>query len=70
MTDKQKADELVLYFRTKCDGAGYINDVLAIECSIYMVEEILKVIPMYTGKLNPIWNFWSNVKFQLEEMQD
>lgn len=67
MTGKQKAEELVNYYKTKCDGIGYINQVLAIECALFTVDEIWVALNLEhaTGH---VYNFWSNVKFELEEM--
>ena len=38
----------------------------AIECALIHVEGIMMEIPMYTGGLNPKYEFWSKVKEELE----
>jgi hypothetical protein len=36
--------------------------------SIFHVDEILSVIPMYIGNLNPKWKFWNDVKLCLNAL--
>ena len=36
--------------------------------AIEQVEQMLEVIPMYTGNLNPKWKKWSDIKAEIESM--
>ena len=38
------------------------------QCALIAVEEILKAVPMYTGNLNPTWEFWNQVKTEIEKL--
>lgn len=40
----------------------YLSNIEAKQCALIAVDEILKVIPMYTGNLNPKWKFWDEVR--------
>lgn len=34
--------------------------------AVKVAKEVIKVIPMYTGNLNPKWKFWSKVQGSIE----
>jgi hypothetical protein len=35
------------------------------QCALVCIKEILQVIPMYIGNLNPTWKYWNEVKEEL-----
>ena len=37
------------------------------KCALIAANEILENTQMYTGNLNPKWEFWNDVKFELEK---
>ena len=39
------------------------------KCAIIAVTEILENIPMYTGNLNPKWDFYNKVKNEIEVLK-
>lgn len=45
----------------------YSSEELATEHAIICVDEMLKVIPMYTGTLNPKWELYTEVRSILEQ---
>lgn len=74
MTHTEKADELIEKFRSVIQTWDGTNDceiperVIIKDCAqaaLIAVEEIMKVIPMYTGNLNPNWSYWLSVKQHL-----
>lgn len=79
MTPEEKAKELIAKFYDQiedfpvqcgmyCQG-GSINIIgLSKQCAGIAVEEIIKVPPMYTGSLNPVWEYWQQVKQQIEKL--
>lgn len=62
-----KANELIDLFQNKIieyPSEGYPLDIekqVAIRCAELFVTETLKLIPIYTGGLNPKWVFWNEV---------
>jgi len=38
---------------------------LVIDTALILTAEVLKVIPMYRGELNPDWQFWENVRMEI-----
>lgn len=36
--------------------------------AVEQVDQILEVIPMYKGNLNPDWEKWSGIKVEIESM--
>lgn len=69
MTPKEKAVEMynkcLLYINTENRTDLRIG---AKGCCGIWVQEILKEIPMYTGNINPKWEFWNNVKEELQNL--
>ena len=61
---KEKAIELVSKFSTI--GLQQRNEGIA--CALIAVDEIIKVIPMYTGNLNETWRFWQEVKQEINNL--
>jgi len=57
---KKEAARLIDEFSLTVDGA------VSKECALIAVGEIMKVLPMYTGILNPDWIFWSNVREEIK----
>ena len=72
MTAKEKATELTeKYICYVAEGNGMQPHVIkyrAKQCALICCEEILKEIPMYTGNLNPNWNFWQEVKEEITKL--
>lgn len=72
MTPRQKALELYTKFHQSFNGFGSavirIQGAAARKAAIIAVQEIIKVIPMYTGNINPDWQFWNDVKSELEKL--
>lgn len=71
MTPKQKAKQLVERFYTAKDSHGTIIcefNSCAKQCALITVDEILSVIPMYTGNLNPKWKYWQEVKQEIQKL--
>ena len=62
MTSKEKALDLQHRMKDCLYSDGLVD---AKQCALICVEEILKAIPMYTGKLNPTWKYWNEVKQEL-----
>lgn len=70
MTPKEKIHELCTNFKNIPSNSFYyaMSWEMSKECAIITVNEILKIIPMYTGSLNPEWEFWYQVKKDLENI--
>ena len=66
-TPKEKADAIIKKFWMK-NKNGQDSYGVAVENAKIAVEEILKVIPMYVGNLNPQWKFWDEVKTELNKL--
>ena len=64
---KEKAKELteVMYAWNQTESAI----VAAKECAIIVVDQIIKEIPMYTGNLNPKWEYWQAVKDEINKLK-
>jgi len=76
LTPKQKADQLIETFSIKCDGVigSAINTILAIECALIAVDEIISVThndPFDRKNNRSIFDkqFWQEVKSELEKQQ-
>ena len=69
-TPKDKAVQLFnKYFNLfAVDLENTISKYEAAECAKIAVEEIIKVIPMYVGNLNPLWKYWDNVRTELNKL--
>jgi len=74
MTPKEKALDLIIKYRPlvktwDCYWDTPIPqdevDSDARKCALIAVDEILSVIQMYVGGLNPNWAYWSDVKGEL-----
>ncbi|PCJ57947.1 MAG: hypothetical protein COA65_08790 [Rhodospirillaceae bacterium] len=72
MTEKEKAKELYFAF-DKYTYHGRVsleeNKESAKQCALIAVEEIIKVVPMYTGNLNPNWKYWEKVKDEINKYE-
>ncbi len=69
-TPKEKAQSLFAKFQN-IESERYplgMADDDAYECAKIAVEEIISVIPMYIGNLNPKWKFWDDVKTELNKL--
>jgi hypothetical protein len=64
MTPKQKAKDLV----EKFSDFQQIDIISAKNYALICINEMLFITPMYTGSLNPMWEFLSNVKKEIELM--
>ena len=53
-------DDICITFKTQEIG-------VAKQCALICVDEMLKVIPMYTGTLNPKWELYTEVRAILEQ---
>jgi hypothetical protein len=42
--------------------------LVAKQCAIRTVEEVIKAIPMYTGDIRLDWEYWQEVKAHLSRM--
>ena len=58
---KDKAEDLILKFSIFPDG----NNEIVRQCAIIAVNEILSIIPMYKGDINPDWVDWNDVKNEI-----
>ena len=65
MTPKDKAIELVSKFREYTYDWPKDNK-LAKKAALLCINEMLVITPMYTGDLNPMWDFLRNVKKEIE----
>lgn len=81
MNVKDKATDLIAKFEPRVYpflGSGMLTNetddnvimLNAIAQSIICVDEVLSVIPMYKGDLNPDWKFWNDVKSELKERSE
>jgi hypothetical protein len=73
MTPKEKADYLVMKFKSSESQDGY-NDVrdihAAIRCALIAVDEIRDAIDWdyYEGRMETEENYWKKVKQELENL--
>jgi hypothetical protein len=66
MTAKTKAKELIDYFKNFVDGEGMLDMYLAQQtCAVKVADEVLKNLPMYTGNINPLYQFWQEVREEI-----
>lgn len=81
MNVTDKVNDLIAKFEPRVYpylGSGMLTNepdenvimINAIAQSVICVDEILSVIPMYKGDLNPDWKFWSEVKQELKERSE
>lgn len=63
-TVEEKAGLLIAKFAAYT--LSYRNEFAAKQCALICVDEIIKVIPMYTGNLNPYWLYWQSVRTAIE----
>ena len=78
MSPKEKAYELIGKFIPYCENYVYPKSNQegefknnpqfenAKKCAIIAVTEMLAITPMYTGNLNPKWDYYDKVKKELE----
>ena len=77
MTPKEKAKILVDKFSPFVNpymGSGMLSNSFdngailfqSKRCAIVLVDEVISVIPMYVGKLNPDWEFWDMVRKEIK----
>lgn len=64
MTPKEKAEELIDKFTWH--PRSVISMSRAKQSAIICVDEIIAETAMYTGNLNPKWEFWNEVKKEIE----
>lgn len=66
MTAKDNARVITDKFYKLQITAGKVpNWEIAKQQSELLCSEVIAVIPMYTGNLNPKWKFWNDTKEQL-----
>ena len=66
MSPKDKARELVnKFYKLQIKNRKNPNWEDAVEQAEFLCDQVLSVIPMYTGNLNPKWKFWDETKNQL-----
>lgn len=58
----EKAQKLYNKFHIEQDLPARISKICAIIC----VEEMLNIIPMYVGNLNPAWKEWDEIRKELK----
>lgn len=70
MTPQEKAVELVDKFSKAQDEDGFINQNKHrhIQCAKIAVDEIIAIAPMYKGNINPDYEYWQEVKQELENL--
>lgn len=70
ITPRQRAQELVIKFGTPIDTLhSYpMGNETSKQCALICVDEILCVIPMYTGDLNCRWTYWQQVKQEIGKL--
>lgn len=61
LLDKLQYIHAVGHYQGKCK---YSNENKS--AALIVIDEVLKVIPMYTGELNPVWMLYNEMKNQLE----
>lgn len=63
-------DDTTFYWEALYDKQYTDEEVMdhAKKCSIIVIDEILSVIPMYIGELNPTWKYWAGVKQEIEKL--
>ena len=66
-TPKEKADAIIKKFWMK-NKNGQDSYGVAVENAKIAVEDIIKVIPMYVGNLNPLWKYWDDVRTELNKL--
>jgi hypothetical protein len=69
---KEKALELIEKFveparKYKLKRPLFSERRQALEAAIICVDQVIEVIPMYTGNLNPKWKYWNEVKNHLNQ---
>lgn len=79
MTPEKKAKELFSLFKGEQPKYSTEDDdefeeekrerYFARRCALICVGEILDDTPMYSGNLNPKWEFWNDVKNELEKIK-
>jgi len=70
MEAKEKAIELYEKMYINVPFTYSENEIheTARQFALIAVDEVLKVIPMYVGQLNPKWNYWNEVKQEIEKL--
>jgi len=58
----EKAQRFYNKFNIEQDLPDRVSKICAIIC----VEEMLKIIPKYTGNLNPTWKEWDEIRKELK----
>lgn len=77
MTPRNKANQLFRQFRKQISGWDHYHDVddtdsqtrKAKISALYCVKQIMKEIPMYTGNLNPKWEFYNTVRQEIKKIK-
>lgn len=75
---EKKANELAKKFSPHVNpyiGSGMLSNThddsaiewQSLQCAIIVVDEILVLTPRYSGNINPIWQFWNEVKGKLTD---
>lgn len=68
MTEKQKAEELVLkYLRINNNTKEWFNIHIAKQCALIAVDEIIKQELTYDPSISDI-NYWQEVKQEIEKL--
>lgn len=65
---KEKAEEILRAFNKILTGDSKSNNENAKKCALLCIDEILKVVPMYVGNLNPTWKFHKDVRTEIENL--